>query len=128
MDGVRLLNASEATQLRRLEPHLYHLMITGRADPETSSLLEQCVEADAAPEPYALLMEPRGGLRDLSLPVRWRSHRACHLAVVTRSPLVAGAVRAADALSRARGGPAIVSYRYLESAMAAALREVERRR
>ena len=119
--AIRLLTSLEEAQLRRLEPHLYHLILTGRAKPSTALALDRAVELDAAPDPYALLVEPgRSSLSMLALPLR----HACHVSIISRSPFAFGAARAADAMSQLAGGPSIVCYESLEAAYAAAQRAI----
>ncbi|HEY8428730.1 MAG TPA: hypothetical protein VIL20_10165 [Sandaracinaceae bacterium] len=128
MSAIRLLSALEEAQLRRLEPRLYHLVLSRRPPREVARALERAIEDDAAPEPYAMLVEPLAGLRDLAIPRALILPRAVHVAVVSRSPLAAGISRAATAFSKLAGGPRIVCYASLEAAFAAARRALEHRR
>lgn len=116
---IRLLTSLEEAQLRRLEPHLYHLILSGRAKPSTALALDRAVETDAAPDPYALLVEPAHAISMLALPLR----HACHVSIISRSPL-AFMARAADAMSHLAGGPTIECYESLEAAYAAAQRAI----
>lgn len=125
MSSIRLLTELEDAQLRRLEPRLYHLVLCGRPRREVARVLERAVENDAAPEPYAVLVEPLAGLRDLALSRALVLPRAVHVSVVTRSAAASGISRAATALSRLAGGPRIVCYASLEAAFAAAQRALE---
>ncbi len=120
--AVRLLTALEEAQLRRLEPHLYHLMLSGRPRPETAKVLKRAVEEDAAPEPYAVVVEPLSGWRHLTASNALRLPHACHVSLITRSPLLGGVARA---FSQLAGGPPIACFESLEAAYAAALRAVE---
>ncbi len=128
MSSIRLLSALEEAQLRRLEPRLYHLVLTGRPCLEATRELQRALSHDAAPEPYAVLVEPLAGLRDLALSRALVLPRAQHVSLVSRSPLAAGLSRAATALSLLAGGPRIVCYASLEAAFAAARRALERPR
>ena len=84
----RLLTALDGAELRRLEPHVYHLILTARPGPRAATVLDRAVEEDAR---YAMLVEPLAGMRGLaSVPMR----RACHVSIVSRSPLLAGVARA----------------------------------
>lgn len=125
--SIRLLSALEQAQLRRLEPRLYHLVLTGRPCARAAAELERAVEADAAPEPYAMLVEPIAGAGSLALPRALLLPRACHVSVVSRSPLALGLARAWTLLSHLSGGPQVVCYASLEAAFAAAQRAILRR-
>lgn len=127
MNAIRLLTADDEAQLRRLEPRLYHLVLTGRPRAQTTRALERAVEDDAAPEPYAVLVEPLAGLRGVALSRALVLPRAIHVALISRSPLAAGISRAATALSHLAGGPRIVCYASLEAAFAAARRAIDER-
>lgn len=127
MNAIRLLTADDEAQLRRLEPRLYHLVLTGRPRARTTRALERAVEDDAAPEPYAVLVEPLAGLRGVALSRALVLPRAIHVALISRSPLAAGISRAATALSHLAGGPRIVCYASLEAAFAAARRAIDER-
>lgn len=122
---IRLLTALDEAQLRRLEPRLYHLVLTGRARRGTSLVLVNAVEEDAAPEPYALVVEPLAGIRELARSWALRMPRACHVSLITRSPWLLGATGAARALSELAGGPRVFCYQSLEAAVAAAQRAVQ---
>jgi hypothetical protein len=128
MPNLRLLTALEDAQIRRLEPHLYHLMLTGRPEKRAQGLMERAVEGDAAPDPFAVLVEPVAGWRsfDFSSLRPWR--HACHVAIVVRSPILAGVgQRAADAMSKLAGGPEVAVCGSLEAAYASARRALARR-
>lgn len=124
---IRLLTALDEAQLRRLEPRLYHLVLTGRARPETGVALVRAVEEDAAPDSYAVVVEPLVGLRELALSRALRLPRACHVSLIARSPILQGIARATRALSQLAGGPPIFCYESLEAAFAAAQRALEQR-
>jgi hypothetical protein len=125
--SIQLLSELEEAQLRRLEPRLYHLVLTGRPCARSAAELERAVEADAAPEPYAVLVEPLAGATSLSAPRALLLPRACHVSVVARSPLAVGLARVWTLLSHLSGGPPIVCYESLEAAFAAAQRAIVRR-
>src|SRR5690606_11563594 len=91
--SIQLLSALDQAQLRRLEPHLYHLVLSGRPCPRATAELERAVEEDAAPEHYAVLVEPLEGA-GLTLPPALSLPRACHVALVSRSPLARGIAHA----------------------------------
>lgn len=124
--SIRLLSALEEAQLRRLEPRLYHLVLTGRPCARIAAELERTVEADAAPDPYALLVEPIAGANRLMLPRALLLPRACHVSLVSRSPLALALARGWTALSALAGGPPVVCYESLEAAFAAAQRAIGR--
>jgi hypothetical protein len=115
--SVRLLTALDEAQLRRLEPHLYHLVLAKRPRPETTEVLERTVEADAAPDPYAVVVEPLRGWHSVAVPHPFRLPHACHVSLIARSPIVSGIARA---LSQLAGGPTIICYESLEAAYAGA--------
>jgi hypothetical protein len=118
---VQLLTSLDEAQLRRLEPHLYHLIVTGRARASIADALERIVELDAAPNAYAVLLEALGPLSmGLALPFR----HACHVSIISRSPITFGVARAADAVSQIAGGPSIECFESLEAAYAAAQRAI----
>ncbi len=125
---IRLLTALEEAQLRRLEPRLYHLVLTGRARPETSVALAHAVEEDAAPDAYALVVEPLAGLRQLALSRALALPRACHVSLISRSPVLRSVAGAARALSGMAGGPRVRCYHSLEAAFAAAQQALEQNR
>lgn len=126
MSSIRLLSAFDEAQLRRLEPRLYHLVLTARPRPETARTLEEAADEDAAPEPYALVVEPLVGVRDLLTSSALRLPRAVHVSLVSRSPLSGGIARAATALARVTGGPRVVAYESLEAGFAAAQQALAR--
>ncbi len=123
--SIRLLTALDEAQLRRLEPRLYHLMLTGRARRETGVALASAVEEDAAPEPYAIVVEPLVGIRELARSRALRLPRACHVSLISRSPWLFGAAGAARALAEIAGGPRVFCYQSLEAAVAAAQRAID---
>jgi hypothetical protein len=122
--SIQLLSALEQAQLRRLEPHLYHLVLSGRPCARAAAELERAVESDAAPEPYAVLVEPLQGAGSLALPRALLLPRACHVSVVSRSPLAQGLAHAWTLLAQLSGGPRVVCYASLEAAFAAARRAI----
>lgn len=123
--AIRLLSALEEAQLRRLEPRLYHLMLTGRPGARAAAELERAVERDAAPEPYAVLVEPMAGASSVVLvPRALFLPSACHVSLIARSPLALGLARAWTALSAIAGGPQVGCYASLEAAFAAARRAI----
>jgi hypothetical protein len=120
--AIRLLTALDEAQLRRLEPRLYHLVLSGPPGPGTAAALSRAADADAAPEPYALVVEPLSGVRGLLRSSTLRLPRAVHVSLVTRSPLSLGLVRALGGLGHLAGGPRVVPYQSLEAGFAAAQR------
>lgn len=124
--AIRLLTALDEAQLRRLEPRLYHLMLSGPASRETASALGRIAHDDAAPEPYALVIEPLSGVRHLSCSDALWLPRACHVSLVTRSVVSRGIAHALSRLAARAGGPRVVAYQSLEAAFAAAQRAVQR--
>jgi hypothetical protein len=119
---IRLLTAIEEAQLRRLEPRLYHLVLTASPGPQLERWLRDAADADAEREPYALVIEPLVGLRGLLRASTLRLPRALHVAVVARSPSAMGVAHLVGALGRLVHGPRTAAYESLEAAFGASQR------